>query len=153
MAEDVQNAPPIPLGEIIAERCFTLFKRSGMAHQVVVQIGKPVPADLLGNPVPADSVGKHESFRCPFCITGLDICNRIFAPFGEDSLVALQYSIGLAGQILDEAVQRLDLLNPFQEVRERHHPDQKHFDATGYPDWLWRYDSQFNTDYDLQKDC
>jgi hypothetical protein len=66
--------------------------------------------------------------------------------------VALQYAIGMAGQILDEAVQRLNLLNPLHEVRERRQPGQKHFDATGYPDWLWRYDSRPNVDYGLWED-
>jgi hypothetical protein len=54
--------------------------------------------------------------------------------------------------VIDEAVRRLNLINPLHEVRERHHPGSKHFDATGYPDWLYRYDSRPDTDYGLWKD-
>ena len=33
-----------------------------------------------------------------------------------------------------------------------HHSGSKHFDATGYPDWLYRYDSRPDMDYGLWKD-
>ncbi len=149
MAEDAPKRPTFPLGEIIAERRFTLFEKSGTARQVTVQIGKPVPVDSQGNILAI--VGEDDHFRCPLCITGLGIDGRVFPPSGEDSLVALQYAIGMAGQVLDEAVKRLDLINPLHEVRERHRPGQQHYDATGYPEWLFRYDSRPNLDYGLWK--
>ena len=66
--------------------------------------------------------------------------------------MALQHAIGLAGPVIDEAVRKLNLINPLHEIRERHHPESKHFYATGYPDWLYRYDSRPDTDYGLWKD-
>ena len=141
MAEDVKAKSAFPLGEIVAKRRFTLYDQSGAALQVIVQIGKPVPVS---------SHGDH--FRCPLSITGLGLDSRVFPPSGEDSLMALQHAIGLAGQVIDEAVRRLNLINPLHEVRERHHPGKIHFDATGYPDWLYRYDSRPDTDYGLWKD-
>jgi hypothetical protein len=150
MAEEVKEKPSFPLGEIIAKRRFTLYEKSGGARQVIVEIGKPVPASLQGAHL-ADA-GEGDHFRCPLSITGLGLDSRVFPPAGEDSLMALQYAIGLAGQVIDEAVQRLNLINPLHEVRERHHPGRKHFDAAGYPDWLDRYDSRPDTDYGLWKD-
>jgi hypothetical protein len=96
--------------------------------------------------------GEGDHFRCPLSITGLGLDSRVFPPSGEDSLMALQHAIGLAGQVIDEAVRRLNLINPLHEVWERHHPGKKHFDASGYPDWLYRYDSRPDTDYGLWKD-
>jgi hypothetical protein len=141
MAEDVKEKSAFPLGEIVAKRRFTLYDQSGAALQVIVQIGKPVPVS---------SHGDH--FRCPLSITGLGLDSRVFPPSGEDSLMALQHAIGLAGQVIDEAVRRLNLINPLHEGRERHHTGSKHFDAAGYPDWLYRYDSRPDTDYGLWKD-
>jgi hypothetical protein len=150
MAEEVKEIPAFPLGEIVAKRRFTLYEKSGGARQVIVEIGKPVPVSLQGAPL-ADA-GEGDFFRCPLSITGLGLDSRVFAPAGEDSLTALQHAIGLAGQVIDDAVRKLNLINPLHEVRERHHPGSKHFDATGYPDWLYRYDSRPDTDYGLWKD-
>jgi hypothetical protein len=150
MAEDVEEKQAFPLGEIVAKRRFTLYERSGAARQVIVEIGKPVPVSLQGALL-ADA-GEGDHFRCPLSITGLGLDSRDFPPSGEDSLMALQHAIGLAGQVIDEAVRRLNLINPLHEVWERHHPGKKHFDASGYPDWLYRYDSRPDTDYGLWKD-
>ena len=147
MAEDVKEKPAFPLGEIVARRRFTLYEKSGGARQVIVEIGKPVPVSLQGAHLADPGEGDH--FRCPLSITGLGLDSRVFPPAGEDSLMALQHAIALAGQVIDEAVRRLNLINPLHEVRERHHPGSKHFDATGYPDWLYRYDSRPDTDYGL----
>ena len=117
---------------------------------MIVEIGKPVPVSLQGALL-ADA-GEGDHFRCPLSITGLGLDSRDFPPSGEDSLMALQHAIGLAGQVIDEAVRRLNLINPLHEVWERHHPGKKHFDASGYPDWLYRYDSRPDTDYGLWKD-
>jgi hypothetical protein len=119
---------------------------------VIVEIGRPVPASLQRAQLADAGEGEGDYFRCPLSITGLGLDSRVFPPAGEDSLIALQYAIGLAGQVIDDAVQRLDLINPLHEVRKRHHPGSKHFDAAGYPDWLFRYDSRPNTDYGLWKD-
>ena len=150
MAEDVKEKPAFPLGEVVAKRRFTLYEKSGGARQVIVEIGKPVPVSLQGDQL-ADA-GEGDHFRCPLSITGLGLDSRVLPPSGEDSLMALQHAIGLAGQVIDEAVRRLNLINPLHEVRERHHRGSKHFDSTGYPDWLYRYDSRPDTDYGLWKD-
>ena len=150
MAEYVKEKPAFPLGEIVAKRRFTLYEKSGRARQVIVEIGKPIPVSLQGARLPEAGEGDH--FRCPLSITGLGLDSRVFPPSGVDSLMALQHAIGLAGRVIDEAVRRLNLINPLHEVRERHRPGSKHFDATGYPDWLYRYDSRPDTDYGLWKD-
>jgi hypothetical protein len=62
MVEDVQERPTFPLGEIIAERRFTLFEKSGVARQVAVQIGKSVPVDLQGDILTVAGAEGH--FRC-----------------------------------------------------------------------------------------
>jgi hypothetical protein len=150
MWEGVKERPAFPLGEIVAKRCFTLYEKSGGVRQVIVEIGKPVPVSLQGAYLVEAVEGDH--FRCPLSITGLGIDGRVFPPSGEDSLMALQYAIGMAGMVIDEAVRRLNLINALEEVRERHRPGCKHFDATGYPDWLYRYDSRPDMDYGLWKD-
>ena len=150
MAEDVEEKQAFPLGEIVAKRRFTLYEKSGAARQVIVEIGKPVPVSLQGAQLA--EAGEDDHFRCPLSITGLGLDSRVFPVSGEDSLIALQHAIGLAGQVIDEAVGRLNLINPLHEVLERHHPGSKHFDATGYPDWHYRYDSRPDRDYGLWKD-
>ena len=147
MAEDVKEKPAFPLGEIVAKRNFTLYEKSGGARQVIVQIGKPVTVSLQG--ALSTAAGEDDHYRCPLRITGLGLDSRDFPPSGEDSLMALQHAIALAGQVIDEAVRRLNLINPLHEVRERQYPGRKHFDATGYPDWLDRYDSRPDRDYGL----
>ena len=147
MAEYVKEKPAFPLGEIVAKGRFTLYEKSGRARQVIV---KPIPVSLQGAHLPEAGEGDH--FRCPLFITGLGLDSRVFPPSGEDSLMALQHAIGLAGRVIDEAVRRLNLINPLHGVRERHHPGSKHFDVTSYPDWLYRYDSRPDTDYGLWKD-
>ena len=101
MAEDVKEKPEFPLGEIVAKRRFTLYEKSGGARQVIVEIGKPVPLSLQGAHLADPGEGDH--FRCPLSITGLGLDSRVFPPSGEDSLMALQHAIGLAGQVIDEA--------------------------------------------------
>jgi len=147
MAEYVKEKPAFPLGEIVAKGRFTLYEKSGRARQVIV---KPIPVSLQGAHLPEAGEGDH--FRCPFSITGLGLDSRFFPPSGEDSLMALRHAIGLAGRVIDEAVRRLNLINPLHGVRERHDPGSKHVDVTGYPDWLYRYDSRPDTDYGLWKD-
>jgi hypothetical protein len=148
--EDVKEKAAFPLGEIVAKRRFTLYEKSGAPRQVIVEIGKPVPVSLQGELL-ADA-GEDDHFRCPLSITGLGLDSRVFPPSGEDSLMALQHAIVLGGQVIDEAVRRLNLINPLHEAWERHRPGKKHFDAAGYPDWLYRYDSRPDTDYGLWKD-
>jgi hypothetical protein len=121
------------------------MKNRGVGRQVVVKIGKPVSVPHLTG----YRAGEH--FSCPLSITGLDLDSRIFSLFGVDSLSALHAAIALAGQVIDEAVGRLNLVNPLHEVRERRNPGGKHFDASGLSDWIYRYDSRPDTDYGLWK--
>jgi hypothetical protein len=150
VAEDVKEKPAFPLGEVVAKRRFTLYEKSGAPRQVIVEIGKPVPVSLQGELLA--NAREDDHFRCPLSITGLGLDSRVFPPSGEDSLMALQHAIVLVGQVIDEAVRRLNLINPLHEAWERHRPGKKHFDASGYPDWLYRYDSRPDTDYGLWKD-
>src|SRR5271163_2064982 len=110
MAEDVEEKPAFPLGEIVAKRRFTLYEKSGGARQVIVEIGKAVPASLQGAHL--TDAGENDFFGCPLYITGLGLDSWVFPPAGEDSLIALQHVIGLAGQVIDDAVRRLNLINP-----------------------------------------
>jgi hypothetical protein len=145
MEEDVTETPVVAFGEIVAERNFTLYEKSGLGRQVVVKIGKPVPAPHLA----VYRAGEH--FCCPLSITGLGMDSRTFSLFGVDSLSALHAAVALAGQVIDGAVGRLNLVNPLLEVRERRSPGGKHFDASGLCDWIYRYDSRPDTDYGLWK--
>jgi hypothetical protein len=112
---------------------------------VIAKIGKPVPATH------STDASEDHHFRCPLSISGLGLDGRVFPPSGEDSLMALQHAIGMAGQVIDEAVNRLNLVNPLYEVRERRYPGRKHFDASGLPDWLYRY-ARPDMDYGLLRD-
>lgn len=111
----------IPLGTVIAERRFALYEQDGQKRQVIVRLGKPVPATM-----------PEKAFRCPLQIEGLELDERIFAPFGEDPFVALQYAINLAGDLLDKRAKELALEN-----RHRTSPSDPN-------SWIWRYDHYSN---------
>jgi hypothetical protein len=111
------RAPEIPLGTIIAERSFDLLDSEGKKRTIIVRLGRPVP----------DTVDDPDAFRCPFQIVGLEMDDKVFAPFGEDSFVALYYAIDFAGQILDREIDRLKLRNPLPP--HLNHPET----------WIWRY--------------
>ena len=133
------SRPAFPLGEVIAERQFTLLERSGERREITVRIGKPMPAhfEFAGN---GEELAPE--FRCPLVITGFEMDGRVYAPWGEDALVALQYAISFAGQMIDAAVARLNLRNPRTEGWERASPGEKHFNYPAAMDWVWRYDSR-----------
>jgi len=77
------------LGPITAERTFTLFRADGTALPITVRLGKP-----FQEPTSGDNRG---DYCCPVQIVGAD--ERVYAPWGEDPFVALQYAIDLAGQL------------------------------------------------------
>lgn len=113
------KSPMIALGDVIAERRFTLLESSGVGRLIWVRLGRPVMTDQSGVP----QEGQHiHTFRCPFQITGLDCDDRVFAPFGEDPFVALQYAIHLVGDVIESGAKRLNLQNPRVMVRERANP-------------------------------
>ncbi|GAA3752093.1 hypothetical protein GCM10022270_08510 [Terriglobus aquaticus] len=89
------------------------------------------------------------TFRCPFQISGLDCDDRVFAPFGEDPFVALQYAIHLAGDVIESGAKRLNLQNPLARVRERAKPDRPHFEDAGRASWIWEFDSLPNLTYGI----
>lgn len=128
---------PFPLVEIIAERRFTLLETSGKRREITVRIGKPVPAhpEFAGS---GEEVAPE--FRCPLVITGIEMDGMVYGPLGGDALEAMQYTISLAGQIIDSAVARLNLRNPQTERWERANPGGKHFVYPAAMDWVWRYD-------------
>jgi hypothetical protein len=139
---------PFPLGDVIAERNFTLYEGSREKRQICVRIGSPVLTSLDGgSSLPTDELA---IFRCPLQITGLDCDERVFAPAGNDAFMAIQNAIHLAGDILDSATERLKLVNPLAVARERHKPGGPHFADAGRSSWLWHYDSRPNRDYGLQ---
>lgn len=125
------RAAPIPLGAVIAERSFTLFDEQNQARKVTVRLGVPVGVTddgTFGTLAPADT--EPRTFRCPFQICGLDYGEKVFAPFGEDPFVALQYAIDLIGGLIENAMKRLELQNPCPTI-----PSQR-------DSWIWRYDHQ-----------
>ena len=106
------------LGLVIAERALTLIRRDGTALPISVRLGKP----FVGNSFKA---AEASEYRCAVQIVGIGD-ERVFAPWGEDPFVALQYAIDLIGQMLDDLVRRENL-----EIRFRSGEDR-----TG---WIWRY--------------
>jgi hypothetical protein len=129
----------IPLGDVIAERRFTLHEAAGESRLISVRLGRPIATDQKGAP---QEDGEKYLFRCPLQITGLDCDDKVFAPFGEDPFVALQYAIHLAGDVLDRACERLNLINRLAVIRERTQPDGPHFEDVRRASWIWSFDSR-----------
>ncbi len=116
-----------PLGTVIAERRVKLHDQTGVQRWISVRLGSPVGVRLEdGTPLlPANT--EEGIFRCPLQIVGLDHDETVYAPFGEDPFVALQYAIELIGDLLKGGSDRLSLEN-------RHvvpPPTRDH--------WIWRY--------------
>jgi hypothetical protein len=120
------NPGSFPLGTVIAERRIKLYAQSGEERWITVRLGLPVQARLDGElPGPQDLL--EGTFRCPFQILGLDLDERVYAPFGEDPFVALQYAIDMIGDLLSRECERLGLVN-------------KHASSPSTRDhWIWRY--------------
>jgi hypothetical protein len=121
--------PPaqFPLGTIVAERRVALHDQTGAQRWISVRLGSPVGVRLEdGTPLhPGDT--EEGTFRCPLQIVGLDHDEAVYAPFGEDPFVALQYAIDLICDLLKSGSDRLSLEN-------RHvvpPPARDH--------WIWRY--------------
>jgi hypothetical protein len=116
-----------PLGTIIAERRVALYEQTGEERWISVRLGSPIEVRLEdGTPLrPGES--EEGTFRCPVQILGLDHDETVYAPFGEDPFVALQYALDLIGDLLKKGSDRLSLEN-------RHlvsSPTRDH--------WNWRY--------------
>ena len=89
-----------PLGTIIAERRITLYDQRGEERAITVRLGSPVGVRLLdGIPLGPDDP-EASTFRCPVQIAGLDHDENVYAPFGEDPFIALQYALDLIGDLL-----------------------------------------------------
>ena len=110
---------PVPLGDVIAERHFTLKDSSGEPRQITVRLGRPVSWPLHGIPL----------YRCPLKVIGIGRDEAIAAPAGNDAFMALQWAMNLAGDFIDGAVQREGLVN-----HHRSEPDEK--------SWILRYASE-----------
>lgn len=143
------EASQVPIGDVIAERRFTLHEEAGTRRLIWVRLGRPIATDQNG--VPQDD-GKQDTFRCPLQITGLDCDDKIFAPFGEDPFVALQYAIHLAGDVLEAASKRLNLINPLAASREHAAPGVLHFEDAGRASWIWQFDSRPRPSYFSRSD-
>ena len=119
----------IPLGTVIAERSFTLLDGEEQAREITVRLGAPVATTNKGDLGELAAPGtEHQHFRCPLQITGLDYGEKVFAPFGEDPFVALQYAIDLIGGLIENGMNRLKLRNPYPPIPSQ--PDA----------WIWRFD-------------
>jgi hypothetical protein len=116
-----------PLGTIIAERRMALYEQTGEERWITVRLGSPIGVRLEdGSPLrPGDS--EEGTFRCPVQILGLDHDEGVYAPFGEDPFVALQYAIDLIGDLLNKGSDRLSLENKYRALP----PTRDH--------WIWRY--------------
>jgi hypothetical protein len=107
------STAPLSLEVVIAERIFSLFRADGTEVQITARLGKPYKEKSLGD------------YRCP---SGPWFGNdRIYAPWGEDPFVALQYAIDYIGQLLDAAAAREQL----QDGRNRRSATENR--------WIWRY--------------
>ena len=92
---------PVPLGDVIAERRFTLRDAGGVPRQITVRLGRPVSWPLHGIPL----------YRCPVQVIGIGRDETIAAPAGKDAFMALQWAVNLAGDSIDDAVQSEGLVN------------------------------------------
>jgi hypothetical protein len=109
---------PITLGNIIGTRQFSLYAADGEQRLVTVSVGAPI---LLKT---------EDVFRCPVQIVGLGCDKRIYGIFGEDAFVALQYAFDFIGQILDDKLKGLGLVN-----RNRR-------DGSTRESWIWQFGTQ-----------
>ena len=91
-----------------------------------MRLGSPVGA-CLADGSPLDLGILNDAFRCPVQILGLDHDERVYAPFGEDPFVALQYAIDLIGDLLKNGSDRLHLEN------------RNPFSPSTQNNWIWRY--------------
>ncbi len=102
------------MGEVISERIFSMFRADGTEVQITARLGKPYKEGSLGDN------------RCPLQVLGLGN-ERVYAPWGEDPFVALQYAIDYIGQLLDAAATREQL----QDKNGRRSSTEDR--------WIWRY--------------
>lgn len=88
----------LDLGYVIGERVIEFCDPEGRSRRVTVRLGAPVRLP-------------EGDYRCPFQLLGLGD-DRVRAPWGEDSFIALEYAIQMIGQILDHSLDRLQLRLP-----------------------------------------
>jgi hypothetical protein len=110
---------PVSLGDVIAERRFTLKDSGGEPRQIEVRLGRPVSETSYGIPL----------YRCPVQVIGIGRDEAVAAPAGTDAFMALQWAMNLAGDFIDGAVQREGLVN-----QHKSELDEK--------SWIWRYASE-----------
>jgi hypothetical protein len=97
---------------------------------ITVRPGSPVGVHLEdGSPLRSGDL-EEGTFRCSIQILGLDRDEGVYAPFGEDPFVALQFAIDLIGDLFQKGCDRLNLENKYRVAPStREH-------------WIWRYPSQ-----------
>jgi hypothetical protein len=118
-----------PLGMVVAERKMTLFDPAGQERRITIRLGAPVRVGFPGDPKLAPTAQENEitTCRCPVQIEGLDHDEKVFAPFGEDPFVALQYAIDFIGDLLQGGGERLGLVN------------RNRVDSHTRNHWIWQY--------------
>jgi uncharacterized protein DUF6968 len=109
------SSQSVSLGEVIAERIFAVIRPDGAEIEITVKLGKPFKED------------SPEDYRCPLQIVGVGN-ERIYAPWGEDPFVALQYALDYIGVLLDEVL-AAEQIRFEQDRRETVDEDR----------WIWRY--------------
>lgn len=115
------SSKAVPLGEVIAERIFAVVKPDGAEIEITVKLGKPFKEDSLGD------------YRCPLQIVGVGN-ERIYAPWGEDPFVALQYAVDYIGVVLDEAL-----------AAEQIRFEKDHRKTVDEDRWIWRYPPDYRS--------
>jgi hypothetical protein len=118
-----------PLGTVVAERRMVLFDPTGQERPVTIRLGAPVRVQFPGDAKPASATEESgiPTYRCPLQIEGIDHDEKVFAPFGGDPFVALQYAIDFIGDLLQEGTERLGLLN------------RNRVDSHTRNHWIWQY--------------
>lgn len=123
------QASDFQLGMIVAERRMVLFDPSGHERPITIRLGAPVrvqfPADTKTS-VATDESGLS-TYRCALQIEGLDHDEKVYAPFGGDAFVALQYAIDFIGDLLQDGSKRLGLVN------------RNRVDSHTLNHWIWQY--------------
>ena len=114
----------MPLGPIVCERSFHLYKPDGQTRRIVVRLGQPVRT-VSDVSLPETNGKESCTFCCPFQITGLNHDAAVEGVFGSDAFAALQCAINFIGIRLDAWSRACGLIN--KQAQLARNP------------WIWNY--------------